>query len=41
MDKLGIECEFHLVGDFQGQQERTDAMLEFLKKNFGTKAKEQ
>jgi acetyl esterase len=41
MDKVGVECEFHLVADFQGEQERTDAMLAFLKKNFGMKAKEQ
>ena len=35
MDKVGIECEFHLVSDFEGTQARTDAMLAFLKKHFG------
>jgi len=41
MDAMGIECEFHLDSDFQGQQARTDTMLAFLKKNFGMKAKVQ
>ena len=35
MDALGIECDFHLDSDFQGPQARTDAMMAFLKKNFG------
>jgi acetyl esterase len=38
MDKIGIECEFHLTSDFQGQQATTDAMLAFLKKIFGMKS---
>ena len=41
MDAAGLECEFHLDSDFQGPQARTDAMLAFLKKNFGMKAKDQ
>ena len=41
MDAMGIQCEFHLVSDFQGPQAHTDAMLAFLKKNFGMKAKDQ
>lgn len=41
MDAIGIECEFHLVSDFKGEQSRADAMLAFLKKNFGMKPKEQ
>jgi len=40
MDQVGVYCEFHLVSDFPSQQARTDAMLAFLKKNFGIKAKE-
>jgi hypothetical protein len=35
MDKIGVACEFHLTSDFQGQQATTDAMLAFLKKQFG------
>ena len=41
MDKVGIECEFHLVSDFQGQEARADAMMAFLKRNFGMKVKDQ
>ena len=41
MDQVGVACEFHLVSDFSGQQATTDAMLVFLQKNFGMKAKEQ
>jgi acetyl esterase len=40
MDAVGIECDFHLVSDFQGPEARSEAMLAFLKKNFGMKAKE-
>jgi len=39
MDHVGIHCEFHLVSDFPGQQARSEAMLAFLKKNFGMPAK--
>jgi acetyl esterase/lipase len=39
MDQVGIECEFHLVSDFAGQQARAEAMLAFLKKNFGMRVK--
>jgi acetyl esterase len=39
MDRVGIHCEFHLVSDFPNQQARADAMLSFLKKNFGMQAK--
>ncbi len=35
MDALGLECEFHLTTDLPGPQGHTDAMLAFLKKNFG------
>src|SRR5207342_2877674 len=38
MDQIGTNCEFRLVSDFQGQQARAEAMLAFLKKNFGMKA---
>ncbi|HEY2414884.1 MAG TPA: alpha/beta hydrolase [Pirellulaceae bacterium] len=41
MDLIGVECEFHLTSDFSGQQATTNAMLAFLKKHFGMKAKEQ
>jgi len=41
MDQAGVYCEFHLVSDFPGQQARTEAMLAFLKKNFGMKLKDQ
>ncbi|MCX7014112.1 MAG: alpha/beta hydrolase [Candidatus Sumerlaeota bacterium] len=37
MDALGIECEFHLNTDFPDEQARVDAMMAFLKKNFGMK----
>jgi len=40
MDQIGVECEFHLVSDFASQQATTDAMLAFLKKNFGMLAKQ-
>jgi len=39
MDQVGVSCEFHLVSDFDGQQSRAEAMLAFLKKNFGMQAK--
>jgi len=39
LDKIGVECEFHLTSDFQGQQATTEAMLAFLKKHFGMPAK--
>jgi len=41
MDAAGIECHFHLVSDFQGQEARTEAMMAFLKKQFGIKVGEQ
>src|SRR6476646_5353609 len=41
MDQVGMNCEFHLVSDFPGQQARADAMLVFLKKNFGMKTREE
>lgn len=41
MDQVGVYCEFHLVSDFPGQQARAEAMLAFLKKNFGMKLKDQ
>ncbi|MBW8885615.1 MAG: hypothetical protein JF612_12770 [Planctomycetia bacterium] len=41
MDQIGVPCEFHLTSDLPSQQATTDAMLAFLKKNFGMQAKEQ
>ena len=41
MDAVGIECHFHLVSDFEGQEARTEAMMAFLKKQFGIKVGEQ
>ena len=40
MDKIGVECEFHLDSDYPGQQATTAAMVDFLKKNFGMKSME-
>jgi acetyl esterase len=37
MDQMGINCEFHLVADFPGQEARAQAMLAFIKKSFGMK----
>jgi acetyl esterase/lipase len=39
MDQAGIHCEFHLVSDFPDQRARAEAMLAFLKTNFGMPAK--
>ena len=39
MDQVGTYCEFHLASDFPGQQARAEAMLAFLKKNYGMQAK--
>jgi hypothetical protein len=39
MDQVGINCEFHLVSDFPDQQARAEAMLRFLKTNFGMQTK--
>jgi acetyl esterase/lipase len=39
MDQVGIHCEFHLVADFPDQQARAEAMLAFLKRNFGLQAR--
>ncbi|MCX7013240.1 MAG: alpha/beta hydrolase [Candidatus Sumerlaeota bacterium] len=37
MDAMGLECEFHLTADFPDAKARVDAMMAFLKKNFGMK----
>jgi acetyl esterase/lipase len=39
MDQMGASCEFHLVSDYPSQQARAEAMLAFLKRNFGMPAK--
>src|SRR5262245_12621320 len=39
MDQVGVSCEFHLVSDFPSQLARAEAMLAFVKKNFGMPAK--